>query len=418
MAVGWRLGVPWARAPRSGCSSRRSTWVADRRFHAGTSDERPQRHPRKSRAHSPQVTGSSRVSERVRRYGAVTPLALARDARRRCFLTTIETQHCPHNPFPKEGRLHMPFFYRRALGVAAVAAAAGAGPLAAQQPAQAPQVTVGGLVYTQFVYQLKDTLSHVNNFDITRAYVNVLGKFSGGVGTRLTADIYRNTDGSLAYRLKYAFATYTPTGSPVTYKLGLLHTPWLDWEEALWDYRMQGTMPLERGFMKPDGTQSAYVSASDFGAGVDGKWGPDKVNFQLTVVNGEYYKAAPGDQGKDVMGRVSVRVSDTDDSSRVGGLRVTAYAQYGKPTGGGERDRYLAMVSYRTKQITLARDAVADQQAGVADRQTRLIGGVSYQLSPNWRLLGDWDYVSFQVTPNPAQEAVRSQALFQTQFTF
>ncbi len=350
----------------------------------------------------------------------------------------------------------MPFFYRRALGVAAVAAAAGAGPLAAQQPAQAPQVTVGGLVYTQFVYQLKDTLSHVNNFDITRAYVNVLGKFSGGVGTRLTADIYRNTDGSLAYRLKYAFATYTPTGSPVTYKLGLLHTPWLDWEEALWDYRMQGTMPLERGFMKPDGTQSAYVSASDFGAGVDGKWGPDKVNFQLTVVNGEYYKAAPGDQGKDVMGRVSVRVSDTDDSSRVGGLRVTAYAQYGKPTGGGERDRYLAMVSYRTKQITLAGEAaatqdraigavgvngrvysafgvykfpntkaavlarvdVADQQAGVADRQTRLIGGVSYQLSPNWRLLGDWDYVSFQGTPNPAQEAVRSQALFQTQFTF
>ncbi|HYT04985.1 MAG TPA: hypothetical protein VEM13_08925 [Gemmatimonadales bacterium] len=392
----------------------------------------------------------------MRRYGAVTPLALARDARRRCFLTTIETQHCPHNPFPKEGRLHMPFFYRRALGVAAVAAAAGAGPLAAQQPAQAPQVTVGGLVYTQFVYQLKDTLSHVNNFDITRAYVNVLGKFSGGVGTRLTADIYRNTDGSLAYRLKYAFATYTPTGSPVTYKLGLLHTPWLDWEEALWDYRMQGTMPLERGFMKPDGTQSAYVSASDFGAGVDGKWGPDKVNFQLTVVNGEYYKAAPGDQGKDVMGRVSVRVSDTDDSSRVGGLRVTAYAQYGKPTGGGERDRYLAMVSYRTKQITLAGEAaatqdraigavgvngrvysafgvykfpntkaavlarvdVADQQAGVADRQTRLIGGVSYQLSPNWRLLGDWDYVSFQGTPNPAQEAVRSQALFQTQFTF
>src|SRR6266704_189187 len=398
MAVGWRLGVPWARAPRSGCSSRRSTWVADRRFHAGTSDERPQRHPRKSRAHSPQVTGSSRVAERVRRYGAVTPLALARDARRRCFLTTIETQHCPHNPFPKEGRLHMPFFYRRALGVAAVAAAAGAGPLAAQQPAQAPQVTVGGLVYTQFVYQLKDTLSHVNNFDITRAYVNVLGKFSGGVGTRLTADIYRNTDGSLAYRLKYAFATYTPTGSPVTYKLGLLHTPWLDWEEALWDYRMQGTMPLERGFMKPDGTQSAYVSASDFGAGVDGKWGPDKVNFQLTVVNGEYYKAAPGDQGEDVA---------TQDRAigavGVNGRVYSAFGVYKFPN---------------TKAAVLARVDVADQQAGVADRQTRLIGGVSYQLSPNSRLLGDCDYVSFQGTPNPAQEAVRSQALFQTQFTF
>src|SRR6266702_3107502 len=349
---------------------------------------------------------------------------------------------------------------RRALGVAVVAAAAGVGPLAAQQAAPAaPQVTAGALVYGQYLYQLKDSLGagHQNQFSIQRAYINVVGKFSDGVYARLTTDIApTGANANQTVRLKYAYAAWTPNGSDVTYKLGLLHTPWLDWEEALWDYRMQGTMPLERGFMKPDGTQSAYVSASDFGAGVDGKWGPDKVNFQLTVVNGEYYKAAPGDQGKDVMGRVSVRVSDTDDSSRVGGLRVTAYAQYGKPTGGGERDRYLAMVSYRTKQITLAGEAaatqdraigavgvngrvysafgvykfpntkaavlarvdVADQQAGVADRQTRLIGGVSYQLSPNWRLLGDWDYVSFQGTPNPAQEAVRSQALFQTQFTF
>ncbi len=347
----------------------------------------------------------------------------------------------------------MAFSYRRALWPALAAAALRAVPLAAQAPAP-PQVSVGGLAYTQFVYQLKDTLNHINNFDVTRAYVNVIGKFSGGVGTRVTADIYRNADGSLGYRLKYAYAAYTPSGSPLTYKVGQIHTPWLDWEEALWDYRMQGSMALERGFMTGTGTQSGYVSSSDFGVGVDGKWGPDKVNFQLTVVNGETYNKAPGDKGKDVDGRISIRVLDTDDSSRVGGLRVTGYAQYGRATGGVERNRFLGMVSYRSKQITLAGEAavtqdgalgaaaghvysafgvykfphskaavlarvdIADAQAGVADRQTRLIGGVSYQLSPNWRLLGDWDYVSFQGTPNPAQEAVRSQALFQTQFTF
>jgi hypothetical protein len=347
----------------------------------------------------------------------------------------------------------MPSFIRRALGVAVVAAAAGAAPLAAQAPTP-PQVTVGGLVYTQYVYQLKDTLNHVNTFDITRAYVNVLGRFSGGVGTRVTADIYRNADGSLGYRLKYAFATYTPTGSAWTFKAGQIHTPWLDWEEALWDYRMQGQMALERGYMTPAGGQFNYVSASDFGLGADGKWGPDKVNLQLTVVNGETYKTGGTGQGKDVMGRVSVRLMDTNDSSRVGGLRITAYGQYGKPTGGGERNRYLGMLSYRTKQVTLAAEAAATQDgslgaqaghvysafgvykfpqskaaviarvdvedalAGVADRQTRIIGGVSYQLSPNWRLLADWDYLNFQGTPNAAQEAVRSQALFQTQFTF
>src|SRR5256712_4221712 len=222
----------------------------------------------------------------------------------------------------------MTFSIRRALGVAVVAAAAGSVQLAAQG-SQAPQVTVGGLVYTQYLYQLKDSVNHFNNFDITRAYVNVLGKFSGGVGTRVTADIYRNADGSLGYRLKYAFATYTPQGSPLTFKIGQIHTPWIDWEEALWDYRVQGTMAMDR---------AGYLSAADLGVGVDGKWGPDKVNFQLTVGNGRFYSKPGTTEGKDAQARVSVRVLDTDDSSRVGGLRITGYAGYGTaPTGDRNR---------------------------------------------------------------------------------
>ncbi len=345
----------------------------------------------------------------------------------------------------------MTFSIRRALGVAVLATAAGVAQLTAQGNPP-PQVTVGGVVYTQYLYQLKDSVNHFNNFDITRAYVNVLGKFAGGVSTRVTLDVNRPGagDNSLRYRLKYAYATYTPTGSDLTFKLGLIHTPWLDWEEALWDYRMQGQMAFER---------ASYGSAADFGAGVDGKWGPDKVNMQVTLVNGEGYSGGGGDQRKDAMGRVSVRMLDTDDSSRVGGLRITAYGQYGKPTGGGRRQRLLGMVSYRTKHLTLAgealvaRDSVTapvtveqnghlfsafgvykvptskvavlarvdiwHKQAGATDKQTRIIGGVSYQLSPNWRLLADWDHVNYQTDPlNTANDATRSQALFQTQFTF
>src|SRR2546428_7341974 len=165
----------------------------------------------------------------------------------------------------------MTFSIRRALGVAVVAAAAGVAELTAQG-SPPPQVTVGGVVYTQYLYQLKDSVNHFNSFDITRAYVNLLGRFSGGVGTRVTLDLYRNADGSLGYRLKYAFATYTPQGSPLTFKIGAIHTPWLDWEEALWDYRMQGQMAMER---------AGYVSASDFGAGGDSQLGADTGNRQF-----------------------------------------------------------------------------------------------------------------------------------------
>lgn len=321
-------------------------------------------------------------------------------------------------------------------------------PVVAMRAQASPQVSVGGVVYAQYLYQLKDSANHVNNFDVTRAYINVVGRLGGGVGTRVTGDIYRPADGSLAYRLKYAYVTYTPANSPLILKIGQLHTTWLDWEEALWDYRVQGTMALER---------EGYVSSSDFGAGVDGTWRAERVNAQLAVVNGENYNRAPGDQRKDFMLRVSGRVVDTDDSSRVGGLRLTGYAQLGKPTGGGARQRFLGMVSYRSTQLTLAgqlartvdgvsagpeligrvvsaygvyglprtkvallaRYDVTDPDTGAPrDRLTRVIAGASYQVSPNLRLLGDWDHLSYQGQPTAAQEAVRSQALLQAQFTF
>lgn len=329
-------------------------------------------------------------------------------------------------------------------------------PAVAQAPAtQAPQVTVGGVAYLQYLYQLKDTANHNNNFDVTRAYINVIGRFSGGLYTRITVDVNRppavTTDNSLRYRLKYAYAAYTPQGSSLTYKLGQIHTPFIDWEEALWDYRMQGQMATERG---------GYLSSSDFGLGVDGNWNADRINMQVGIYNGESYSGGPGDQRKDLMGRVSVRLSPTDDASRVGGLRVTAYGQYGKPTGGGVRSRLLGMVSYRTKQITLAGEYALTKDSSTAaptpevsggvasvfgvyhfsnskaallarvdltdpntdvgnNRLTRVIGGASYQLTPNLRVLADLDLLSYQGgAPTPALEAVRSQAFFQAQFTF
>jgi hypothetical protein len=44
---------------------------------------------------------------------------------------------------------------------------------------------------------------------------------------------------------------------------------------------------------------------------------------------------------------------------------------------------------------------------------------VSYQPAPNWRLLADWDYLTYETDAlNAAADPTRSQALFQTQFTF
>jgi hypothetical protein len=169
------------------------------------------------------------------------------------------------------------------------------------------------------------------------------------------------------------------------------------------------------------------------------------------------------------MGRVSVRLMPTDDPSRVGGLRVTGYAQFGQPVGGGAKNRYLGMVSYKSKMVTLAAEfattqdstfsatapvkplltgqviagygilKVPNSQVGFLARvdlfnpdtqnahtaanqkQTRVIGGIFYQLNPHLRLLADVDADSYEIsaTGGPAgQYAQATQLLIQSQITF
>jgi len=347
----------------------------------------------------------------------------------------------------------MAFVSRRTLAAMALAAAGAAAPLAAQTPAPSP-ISVGGVVYAQWGAQL-DSLSPANNFDISRSYINVVGRFSGGIMTRITGDVYRDGDataaGSLVYRLKYAYAAWTPAGSSIGFRFGLTQTPWIDYEEALWDYRMQGTIAVDR---------NGYMSSSDFGLAVDGNINSETVDFQAMVMNGENYNKTPGDSHKDFAARASVRVLGTDDGSRVGGLRLTGYAQAGTPTSGGTRNRFIGQVSYRSKMLTLAGEygAVTDTvtapvtaktnrseisvfgvfhlpaspvaligrvdivdpntaSAATNDKKTTIIAGLSYQLSPNVRLLADIDNLTVQSAAATAPKHI-TQALFQTQFTF
>jgi hypothetical protein len=370
---------------------------------------------------------------------------------------------------------------RRILALTLVTAGAAAAPLAAQ-------TSVSGVAYAQWQYLLyKDTLKAdsnlpaINNFDITRAYINVNGRFAGGVTTRVTADIFNaGVSGGLhAYRIKYAFVTWTPEGSALTYKLGEIHTPWLDWVEALWDYRMQGSMPMEKG---------GYMSSSDFGAGVDGKWNSDQFNFQAGIYNGTNYSGPATDGHKDFMARASYRLLATDDGGRVGGLRLTGYVGIGAPNSGGTRNRFLGMVSYRSMDLTLAAEfasttdttiggntsigggavAAASKKtgsviiafgvfhfpatqfsvigrvdvinpntspvgAGPADslrniantpKTTRIMAGLAYQLNPNLRLLADVDLLSYESAyainslARYIAYAQRQSAFVQAMFTF
>jgi len=327
-----------------------------------------------------------------------------------------------------------------------------AGPAIVLSPGSgaAQNVTVSGVGYAQYRYQLSDTAANNNSFSVTRAYINVNGNLGHGLVTRITPDLYSNPDGSFVLRLKYAYAAYTPPAFPLTFKLGIIHTPWLDWAEGIWVYRMQGTMSVER---------NGYITSADLGFGVDGAWGNQRVNMQVGVYNGEGYHGGVGDANKDVMGRVSVRLLSTDVQGSRGGLRLTGYGQYGKPTGGGVRARVIGMLSYQTSRLTVGAEGAITRDSSSAtpapllrgsvlsgfgiyripgtmaslvarvdladpdkdtgdDRQTRFIGGVAYRLHPNLLLLANIDHVDYQGTPTAAQQALRTQGLLQIEFTY
>ena len=328
------------------------------------------------------------------------------------------------------------------------------------------QVTVSGVGYAQFGYALNGdsalagTLqgSHQNNFDVTRAYVNVQTK-SANIATRITTDVDGRSAaaGQLSLRLKYAFVAWTPDSSHLTYKLGLIHTPWVDFEENLWDYRMQGTVAVDR---------NKIMTSSDFGAGIDGSWHFDDVNAQVGYYNGEGYSNALGDPGKDFEARVSVRLAKTDLGTKSSGLRLSGYAQIGKINGGGDRQRFIGMLSYKSKSLTLAAQIAMGQDSvnsvltqqksqvmsvyGVFtppnskvsllarldtwdpnidststatnatgfNKQTRVIAGISYNVAPNFRILADVDLNSLDGTVSNAFDKTAKMFFIHTQFTF
>ncbi|MCU0643549.1 MAG: hypothetical protein MUC94_04755 [bacterium] len=93
-----------------------------------------------------------------------------------------------------------------------------------------------------------------NQFFLNRGYITVQKTFSSKVSGRITPDISVDKEGDgegdVELRLKYCYMKYElPTQFIFTkpfIEFGLVHRPWLDFEEHINEYRVQGTMFLER----------------------------------------------------------------------------------------------------------------------------------------------------------------------------
>jgi hypothetical protein len=165
-----------------------------------------------------------------------------------------------------------------------------------------PIIRIGVLSYVQYDAELKNR-DAFNAFDLTRGYVNINGQLSSNVRFRLTPDVRRVTDSSLAgtlvLRVKYAFVELDNVKAARSWvRFGAHQTPWLDFEESIDRYRVQGTMFSEREGLIP--------GSSDFGVGYFtpvGKY----VDIQTGVYNGEGYAQTDANKYKSAQGRLTLR---------------------------------------------------------------------------------------------------------------
>jgi hypothetical protein len=230
---------------------------------------------------------------------------------------------------------------------------AASGSALAQPPAPAPAaepdypiIRVGVLSYVQYDAELENRQGY-NAFDLTRGYINVNGQLSRNVRFRVTPDVRRATDstlsGTLVFRVKYAFLELdNVTGARSWVRFGAHQTPWLDFEESINRYRVQGTMFSER--------ESLIPGSSDFGAGIFTPLGK-YIDVQAGVYNGEGYSQTDANKFKSAQARVTVR--PFAGRGIANGFRLSGFYNKGWYAADRPRDLGIVMGSFEHTHLVM-----------------------------------------------------------------
>jgi hypothetical protein len=242
-------------------------------------------------------------------------------------------------------------------------------PLAAQTAPpspDAPSVKVGGVLFADYTYTasiappVRDADGneiHPNSFNVSRAYINILGNLNRYLSFRITPEVARETgsgsslSGSQTFRLKFAWLQlnldqWLTKGSWI--RAGINQTPWIDYEETIYRYRFQGTVFVDReGFLFPsdNGITFHYNFPHDYG------------DVQTGVYNGEGWAHSEVNDQKALQIRATLR--PVPASAALHGLRVSGFYDADHYAAGLPRDRAIWEVTYEHPRVTAGIDILS-----------------------------------------------------------
>lgn len=172
-------------------------------------------------------------------------------------------------------------------------------------------------------YQSRDIANKKSNdFLLKRGYLTIEKRFSDNFTGRITQDISVDKEGDglgdIELRLKYGYLRFKSDDffiftNPYV-EFGLVHRPWLDFEQKINRYRVQGPMFLDRNDILSSADYGITITTllggevnQDFQKNVNkdypGKYG----SLTVGVYNGGGYHAIEQNQNKIFEGRLSLR---------------------------------------------------------------------------------------------------------------
>jgi hypothetical protein len=206
----------------------------------------------------------------------------------------------------------------RRLPLVALSALIVAAPLAAQttppaqaaaQPPTVPPVSVSGLIFGSYNYQLPTTSAQLanqndNGFIIDRAYLNFRAPAGDRLSIRVTTDVYQtsetNAQNAYTIRAKYAYLQYDApkfaNGANAFARLGILQNVVIEHIENFWPRYLSQTA-IER---------AGFFASADVGLAAGAAFPNRLGEVYATVVNGPGYTSRERDRFKDYAIRLSL----------------------------------------------------------------------------------------------------------------
>jgi polyhydroxyalkanoate synthesis regulator phasin len=217
-----------------------------------------------------------------------------------------------------------------------------------------------------------------NNFNVKRGYLTVEKEILPWLSGRITTDVTTvnfktsnlgpgesaslDLNGSLDVRVKYLYAKFSAPDIAFLTKpyaeVGLVHTPWLDFEEHVNYYRLQDTMFIERNGITSSADYGVTLTSllggvvnENYRKNVNSHYPGRYGSVQVGIYNGGGYHASEHNKNKVLEGRITIRpLPDI-----IPGLQLSYFGVTGKGNDSSNPDwrANLAFASFEHEYFVL-----------------------------------------------------------------